>query len=106
LQTFYSLLVKEGFEETYEAAHAKLAIDFITTMRIRFRLLAEGKIQTLPEPSQEAADKSYVDTAARLYEGLVNLLKSYVNSDEPRKRRIYEIWLHSLSKCVDTREKP
>jgi hypothetical protein len=106
LQTFYSLLVKEGFEETYEAAHAKLAIDFITTMRIRFRLLAEGKIQTLPEPSQEAADKSYVDTAARLYEGLVNLLKSYVNSDEPRKRRIYEIWLHSLSNCVDTREKP
>jgi hypothetical protein len=104
LQAFYSQLVKEGFEESYEAAHAKLAIDFITTVRIRFRLLAEGKIKPLSGPSQEAADRSYVDTAVRLYEGLVKLLKSYVNSDEPRKRQMYEVWLYSLSDGADTRE--
>jgi hypothetical protein len=102
LQAFYSQLVKEGFEESYEATHAKLVIDFITTIRIRFRLLAEGKIKPLSGPSQEAADRSYVDTAVRLYEGLVKLLKSYVNSDEPRKRQMYEVWLYSLSECADT----
>jgi len=104
LQAFYSQLVKEGFEESYEATHAKLAIDFITTIRIRFRLLAEGKIKSLSGPSQEAADRSYVDTAVRLYEGLVKLLKSYVNSDEPRKRQMYEVWLYSLNDGADTRE--
>jgi len=92
LQNLYDRLVKEGLGESYEAAHAELAVECIRTVHTRRLLLAEGKIQTLAEPSRSAADKSYIDSAIRLCDGLENVLKSYAQSQDPRKQRIYQIW--------------
>jgi hypothetical protein len=95
LQEFYSRLVKEGLEKSYEAAHTKLAIDFIATLHARRRLLAENRIRLLPELSQKAADKFYVDTAIRLCEGLEKVLKLYAKSNDSQKKRIYELWMQN-----------
>jgi len=92
LRNLYGLLVKEGLGKSYEAAHAALAVECIRTVHARRLLLAEGKIQTLAEPSRSAADKSYTDSAIRLCDGLEKVLKSYAQSHDPRKQRIYQIW--------------
>jgi len=65
-----------GGGRSYEAAHARLALEYVLTIAERRRLQQEKKLAPLPEPSQTAADQSYRDTAARLYEGLVKVLDS------------------------------
>ncbi len=92
LREFHAQLVKAGLGESYEAAHAKLAVEFAAVVGERLRLLAEGKLQRLPEPSQTAADKSYTDTTVKLCEGLEKVLQAYANSNDPHKQRVYQIW--------------
>jgi hypothetical protein len=77
--------------EAYEAAHTKLAVDYIGTIKNRRKLLKQGELKTLSEASQAAADKSYID-AAKLSTGFEKVLKSYAQSIEPNKKRIYQIW--------------
>lgn len=96
LSRFHDLLMREGLQETYEAKHANLALEFIATVHQRFRLLAEGSIQSLPEPSQSAADRLYIDTITRLYAGLEKALEAYANSDDPHKRRTSTLWVQSI----------
>jgi len=92
LSKFRNQLVEAGLGDSYEAAHAKLAADYLDTVCARRQLLAAGKLQPLPELSQTAADKSYIDTATRLYDGLETVLKSYEKSTDPHKTRVYLLW--------------
>jgi hypothetical protein len=90
----YNRLTEAGLGETYEATHARLALDCIAIVHERRKLQSEGKIQQLPELPQVAADKSYVDTALKLCNGLENVIKSYSESRNPEKKRIYQL-------CID-----
>jgi hypothetical protein len=92
LRLFQRGLLKAGQGHTYEAAHVKLALDSTATIHERRRLLAEGKLKVLPEPSKTAADKAYLDTAVKLCDGLEAVLKSYEKSDQPQRQRLWQIW--------------
>jgi len=93
IHRFHEAMVAAGLAEAYEAAHARVAIVFIGTMRDRQRMLGDGRLKPLPDPRRAAAaEKSYYDTAVRLCEGLRKTLASYENSDDPHKNRVYEIW--------------
>jgi len=89
---FHVGLIEAGLAESYEAAHAKLAIDCVATIQKRRKLLNEGKIKPLPNESQTAADLSYIDTAIKHCNGLATALESYAQSDNPEKQRIYQLW--------------
>ena len=89
LRRFHAQLVAAGLERTYEAAHARLAIECHATVYQRLRLLAAGKLDRLPEISQFAADRSYFAAAAKLCEGLEKVLAAYEKSDDPRKREMF-----------------
>jgi hypothetical protein len=93
MRLIYARLKEAGLGESYEAAHARLALGYISTVYERRKLQSEGKLPQLPEPSQAAADKCYVDTAIKLCDGLENVIKSYSDSDDPEKKRIYELWV-------------
>jgi hypothetical protein len=71
---FLRRLVVAGQGAGYQAAHAQLAIDMVRVTHERFQLLRAGKLKTLPEPSQSAADKLYIDTANRLFDGLEKVI--------------------------------
>jgi hypothetical protein len=94
LNAFHAELVKVKMGETYEAAHAKLAIEYIGTIKERQQLFKQGKLKPLlpVEADQAAADQSYIATAQRLSNGLEAVLASYAKSDEPIKKHIYQIW--------------
>lgn len=94
LSAFKARLEKEGFADSYEAAHVKLALDCIHAVRLHRQMLAQGTIKPLSEPSQVAADTLYVDTATRLCEGWEKVVASYEKSGDARKKRIYELWIH------------
>jgi hypothetical protein len=70
IRSIYNRLIKEGLGERYPAMHARLALEAICAVYQRFSALAEGRIRPLPEPSQNAADRLYLDTAQRLCAGL------------------------------------
>jgi hypothetical protein len=89
---FHSELLHANLGETYEAAHAKLAVDYISTIKTRQQLMSKGKLMLLPEGSQAAADESYIDTAQKLCTGLEKVLQSYAQSEKAEKRQIYKIW--------------
>ena len=92
LRGLHARLAQAGLADSYEAAHARLAIESVAVLQTRQALLSQGKLKRLPEPSQSAADKSYIETAVRLCDGLVKVLASYADSKDPRRRRVGEIW--------------
>jgi hypothetical protein len=92
VQAFAARLETEGFGESYEAAHARLALAAVRAAHERHRLSAAGKLPPLPDASKAAADQSYVDAAARLFEGLMARMKSYSESSDDRAHKIYELW--------------
>ena len=92
LRRFHAQLASAGKEESYEAAHARLAVRYLATCQKRMTLLAEGKLHRLPEASQHAADKSYFATAAKLCEGLEKVLESYAKSADPSRKEVYQMW--------------
>lgn len=79
----------------YEAAHADLIVQFALTIPERQARLASGTLARLPEPSQAAADKSYVDAAIRLCDGLARVLDGYAKSDDPRRQELHRLWVES-----------
>jgi hypothetical protein len=85
-------LEQAGLAHTYEAAHAQLVLRQWLTVLRRAELQGAGKLPRLPEPSQAAADKSYMDTLAKLCDGLERILDGYGDSRLNEKRRLYEIW--------------
>lgn len=85
-------LEQAGLGSTYEAAHAYLILRQWLTILRRMELQGAGKLPRLPEPSQAAADKSYVDTLTKLCDGLQKVLDGCAGSRLVEKRRIYEVW--------------
>jgi hypothetical protein len=92
VRAFQARLVSAGFGQSYEAAHARLLLEVVRAAHERQNLLAAGKLPVLPEVSQVAANKSYLDTATRLYDGLTALIKSYEQSPDERARKIAGLW--------------
>jgi hypothetical protein len=82
-----------GFHDRYERSHAALCRDAIDVVFEHQTKLASGEIKRLPETSQKAADKSYVDAANRLFDGLDDLMRSYKKSADPIRKQIAALWL-------------
>lgn len=89
---FLQRLEQAGLAQTYEGAHAQLILRQWLTVLRRAELQNTGKLARLPEPSQTAADKSYVDTLTKLCDGLEKVLDGYADSRSAGKQRITEIW--------------
>jgi len=51
-----------------------------------------GKLPPLPEASQAAAEKSYVEAATKLCDGLDAVMKSYEKSSDERAQKIFDLW--------------
>jgi hypothetical protein len=95
-RAFHDRLVAAGLGAGYEAAHAQLALDAVWALHERRRLLAAGKLHQLLKPaSQAAAGTSYEDAARRLLDGLEAVIKGYDQSADPRRRKIFELYLSS-----------
>ncbi len=96
LRKFHRLLAANGLGETYEAAHARLAVECLTTTHTRLSLLDQGKLKPLANPaSQVAADQLYFDTANKLATGLAQTLAAYEKSSDSQPRRIAAFWEQS-----------
>ncbi|MBN1343714.1 MAG: hypothetical protein JXQ73_13585 [Phycisphaerae bacterium] len=77
---------------SYEAAHARLATDYVDALQARWKLCRQRKITPLPGDRQRAADKSYVDTAVKLCDGLDKVLASYADSGDSRRKAVWSLW--------------
>ena len=70
IRKLYDALHAAGMDSCYEARHARLVLEYVATVIQRRQMLAEGKLQPLPElPRQLAADRSYTETAQKLARG-------------------------------------
>ncbi|MGQ9648774.1 MAG: hypothetical protein ACUVXJ_01540 [Phycisphaerae bacterium] len=92
LQAFHDRVLRENVPADYETAHARLAAECAAVILERRKLKAAGKIAPLPEKSQAAAEKSYLDTATRLLEGIEKTLASYEKSADETKQAVSRIW--------------
>jgi hypothetical protein len=92
-RAFATALSAEGRTSTYEYHHAALFLENVATILRRRSLLAEGKLKPLAEErSQQAADRCYIDTAAKLFAGLQKVIEKYAESDDAEKCAIYQRW--------------
>lgn len=89
---FYRQLEMARLDKTYEAAHARLVLDFAQVTAARQELLRTDKMPRLTEPSQSAADKSYDETLTKLYDGLNSVLKSYAHSPDAVRKEMFQLW--------------
>jgi hypothetical protein len=92
LGKLHGQLAAAGLGDCYEAAHARLVVEYHAVTHQRLRLLAEGKLQPLPADSQYAADRSYFAATMRLCEGLEKVLNSYATSSDSHKKRVFALW--------------
>ncbi len=96
LGRFYSRLREAGLAESVAARHAALTLECLAAIRTRCRLKAEGRLELLPPESQLAADKSYVDAAERLLEGLRKTVLAGRDSTDPDAARMAALWQECL----------
>jgi hypothetical protein len=89
------ICASQNMNEGYESAHAILFLESVAVIIKRTELKAKGHLMLLPEPSQTVADRSYIDTALRLYEGFEKIMNVYKETSDLRQKRIYEIWAKS-----------
>ncbi|MBN2477567.1 MAG: hypothetical protein JXB62_23370 [Pirellulales bacterium] len=95
IRRFHQALVSAAMADRYEAAHARLAVEYLAATRRRLRMLSDGKLARLSGPSQHAADESYSITTVKLCEGLEQTVASYRDSEDAHQKRVYAIWLES-----------
>lgn len=88
----YRQLEQANLGTSYESAHAQLVLRQWLTIVRRLELQRAGNLPRLPERSQSAADRSYLDSLVRLCEGLQKVLDGDARSDIAEKRRINEVW--------------
>ncbi len=93
LAAFSEALQRDGLGDRYEAAHARLAVEWIAMLNQRQRLQAEGKLLPLAAEAQAAAEELYRSTASKLCDGLGRVLLGYRKADDPTRQRIYRLWL-------------
>jgi hypothetical protein len=56
-------------------------------------LLEAGKLPRLsPSTSDAAADMAYQDAATKLMDGLDAVIKTYANSDDPHRQKIFGLY--------------
>jgi hypothetical protein len=92
LRQFHQKLVTAGLGGSYEAQHARLAIECYAVAWQRQQLLADGQLTRLEPASQLAADMSYYATAAKLYEGLEKTIAGYAESEDASRRQIRSLF--------------
>ena len=92
LRGFGTEMDKAGLGGTYEAAHARLIVQFVEAIRERRAMKRAGLIAPLPEASEAAADQSYTDTATKLYAGLQKVISGYAHSDDKRHQKVFALW--------------
>lgn len=92
---FLDRLAAAGQGNGYEAAHARLVLRFSSVCEERQALLAAGRLARLSEVSQAAADRSFIDTAAKLCQGLEKVLEAYTGSADPLKKKMSALWEES-----------
>ena len=92
IRKFHQGLVSAGLADSYEAAHARLAVEYLAATCKRLKMLSEGKLDRLVGQSQYAADKSYFSTTAKLCEGLERTVISHKDSEDAHEKRVYAIW--------------
>lgn len=92
MRSFTEALAAAGLGQGYEAAHARLAADSVTALLLRREMQAAGKIKPLPEATQKAADRSYIDAATRLCDGLESTLAGYADSSDTSRQTISRLW--------------
>jgi hypothetical protein len=95
LRTFCQKLQAAGLGESYEAAHAQLAVEAVEVIHERRAMIAAGKLAPLAAPSQAAADQSYEDTAAKLMDGLEAAIKACEDSSDPLRRQVFRAYSES-----------
>lgn len=93
LERFARALRNMGGASGYEVSHADLAMRYIDLVQERRDAVAAGKAPRLPEASQAAADKCYLDTANKLYDGLDAAMRGYENGESGRTRAIHALWM-------------
>ncbi len=96
LRDFCERLTKAGLGESYEAAHSQLVLKCIATVYVRQQLQSERRLEPLPAASQVAADKSFIDTAVKLCDGLEKVLRSYAISNDSNRKKIHQLWVKSV----------
>ncbi len=84
LQRFLDATKEAKLDHTYEAAHAHLARDAIITIAQRNLSKKQRKLELLPDASQAAADKSYIDTANKLFDGFDAVMGDPARADMAR----------------------
>jgi hypothetical protein len=84
--------VSSGLADSYEAAHARLAVEYLATTCERLKMLSEGKLKRLSGGSQYAADKCYFNTIAKLCEGLERTVASYKDTEDAHEKQVYLLW--------------
>ncbi len=98
LRKFHQLLADDGLADTYEAAHARLAIQCLAVTHTRLSLLAQEKLRPLTNAvSQAAADRSYLDTARKVIEGLERAMANCQKDPAAHKQRLAALWSASAT---------
>lgn len=92
LRQFHASLVAAGLAECYEAAHARLAVEYAAATSRRFQELAAGRLAPLEPVSQRAADESYLTTVRQLCDGLEQVVARDAASDDVQRRQIAALW--------------
>jgi len=92
---FYRRLKTADLEDTFEGQQARLAVAHLAALRERVSLIREGRLPALPDASESAAARCYLEAATRLATGLEKMMKDYEQSADPRKRRLLRIWNES-----------
>ncbi|NQT41129.1 MAG: hypothetical protein HQ581_26795, partial [Planctomycetes bacterium] len=92
IRKFHEGLVSAGLAESYEAAHARLAVEYLAATCQRLKMLSEGRLERLSGQSQYAADKSYLSTTAKLCEGLERTVATYKDSEDTHRKQVDVIW--------------
>jgi hypothetical protein len=92
VMAFQGRLFKERLDESYEASHAGLVLGCAQAVANRDNLRRAGKLELLPEPSQAAADKLFVETVFKLCDGLEAKMQSYQNATDLKRRKVFELW--------------
>jgi len=98
LVEFHSRLLDRGLDQTYEAAHAQLVLDCAKSVAKRDEMKRTGKLRLLPEASQAAADKLFVETVLKLCSGLEATVQSYQNTTDATRRKVFALWQASEKK--------
>jgi len=93
LRDFERRLETAGLRASYEAEHARLAAECVAAVGLRRQLIERGQIKPLADAREAAADRSYVDTATKLCDGLEALLKTYGNLGDRQRTLVYGLWV-------------